>query len=258
MISGSPAASPAPVPGARGPRPREWVFLAAALVMGVIFCRLGVWQLQRLGERRARNAQVMQRLALPAVPLAALPRDSAEAHYRRARVSGTYDFAHEVLFINRIRDGAPGVHLVTPVIPDSRTLGDTAVLVDRGWVYSPDAATVDATKWREPTHVDGAGYIQEYVRTGQFPAAMVGHPDRFRWLDPAVLSLAVGHPVGPYYVVLDTEPDLAIRHLPQRIPTPPLDEGPHLSYAIQWFAFAAIAVVGAVIVVFVLPRRRPA
>jgi cytochrome oxidase assembly protein ShyY1 len=28
-----------------------------------------------------------------------------------------------------------------------------------------------------------------------------------------------------------------------------LDDGPHLSYAIQWFAFATIAVVGAGIVV---------
>jgi surfeit locus 1 family protein len=29
-----------------------------------------------------------------------------------------------------------------------------------------------------------------------------------------------------------------------RLPPPALDEGPHLSYAIQWFSFAAIALIG--------------
>lgn len=231
------------------------LFLGAAAVMASVFIRLGVWQLHRLADRRAHNALVVQRLASAPVPLETLPRDSAAAHYRRARLTGTYDFAHEMLFVNRIRDGAPGVHLVTPVILDPGTLGDTAVLVDRGWVYAPDASTVDATQWREPPHVEGSGYIQEFARIGNRPAAVPGHPNHLRWIDPAIVASAIGRPVAPYYVVLDTEPDLAARHLPQRIPTPPLDDGPHLSYAIQWFAFAVIAIVGALIAVF-SPRRR--
>jgi cytochrome oxidase assembly protein ShyY1 len=31
---------------------------------------------------------------------------------------------------------------------------------------------------------------------------------------------------------------------PVRLDVPPLDEGPHMSYAFQWFAFATIAVGG--------------
>ena len=242
--------------GARWPRPRDVVFLVAAVILAGVFARLGVWQLQRLAERRAHNALVTARLDLPAAQFATLPRDSAQAHYRRARLRGTYDFAHEVLFVNRTRDGAPGVQLVTPVIPDSGALGDTAVLVDRGWVYSPDGATVDATQWREPPHLDGSGYVQEFAATGDFAASMPGHPDRFRWLDPVVIARVAGHPVAGYYLVLDTEPDLAARHLPQRVPTPPLDEGPHLSYAIQWFFFAVLSLIGTAMAVFVLPRYR--
>ena len=46
----------------------------------------------------------------------------------------------------RTRSGSPGVHILTPLrIPES----DTALLVNRGWVYSPDARTVDLTRWRE-------------------------------------------------------------------------------------------------------------
>jgi len=241
--------------GGRGMRARDVVFLAAAVVMAGVFIRLGFWQLERLSERRERNALVIARLSEPAVPFAALPRDSGDAHYRRAQIRGTYDFAHEVVFVNRIRDGAPGVQLVTPLVPDSGVLGDTVVLVDRGWVYAPDGTTVDTVAWREPAHVDGSGYVQEYFVLGQFPAVLPGHPSWYRWLDPALIAKATGHPVAGYYVVLDSGAG-AGPHLPQRVPTPPLDEGPHLSYAIQWFSFAAIALAGSFMGVFVLPKYR--
>jgi surfeit locus 1 family protein len=238
-------------------RTREVVFLVATVVMAALFVRLGFWQLSRLSERRARNALVVARLGEPAVPFARLPRDSAEARYRRARISGTYDFAHEVVFVNRIRDGAPGVQLVTPLVPDSEEgpLGDTVVLVDRGWVYSADGTTVDAAAWREPVHLDGSGYVQEYLVLGTFAAVLPGHPNWYRWLDPAVIAKALGRPVAGYYLVLDSGAEAGPR-LPQRVPTPPLDEGPHLSYAIQWFSFAAIALAGSFMGVFVLPKYR--
>ncbi len=232
-------------------RTRDVVFLVAAVLMAAVFMRLGFWQLTRLSERRARNALVIARLGEPAVPFAKLPRDSAAARYRRARISGTYDFAHEVVFVNRIRDGAPGVQLVTPLAPDSGVLGDTMVLVDRGWVYAPDGTTVDGAAWREPAHLDGSGYVQEYLVLGQSAAVLPGHPSWYRWLDPAVIAKAVGRPVAGYYVVLDSGAGEGPR-LPQRVPTPPLDEGPHMSYAIQWFSFAAIALAGTFMGVFVL------
>jgi surfeit locus 1 family protein len=236
-------------------RTGDVVFLVAAVVMAVVFVRLGFWQLSRLSERRARNALVIARLRDPAVPFSKLPRDSVDARYRRARISGTYDFAHEVVFVNRIRDGAPGVQLVTPLVPDSGVLGDTVVLVDRGWVYSPDGTTVDAAAWREPAHLDGSGYVQDYLVLGSFAAVLPGHPSWYRWLDPAELAKAVGRPVANYYMVLDSGAGTGPR-LPQRVPTPPLDEGPHLSYAIQWFSFAAIALAGSFMGVFVLPKYR--
>jgi surfeit locus 1 family protein len=245
----------AAVRGARAVRVRDVVFLVAAVIMAGVFGRLGFWQLARLSERRGRNALVIARLGEPPVPFAAMPRDSGAAHYRRAQIRGTYDFAHEVLFVNRIRDGAPGVQLVTPLVPDSGVLGDTVVLVDRGWVYAPDGTTVDAKAWREPAHVDGLGYVQEYFVLGQFPAVLPGHPNWYRWLDPAAIAKTTGHPVAGYYVVLDSGAG-AGPHLPQRVPTPPLDEGPHLSYAIQWFSFAAIALAGSFMGVFVLPKYR--
>ena len=77
----------------------------------------------------------------------ALPRDTGGAHYRRgAPAIGRFDYEHELVLAGRTRQGSPGVELLTPV----RVAGsDTAVLVNRGWVYSPDGATVDHARWRE-------------------------------------------------------------------------------------------------------------
>jgi cytochrome oxidase assembly protein ShyY1 len=65
-------------------------------------------------------------------------------------------------------------------------------------------------------------------------------------MDRAAVERAVGAPVTPFYVVLEPPPGDPPPGRPVRVPPPSLDEGPHRSYAIQWFFFALLAVVGAV------------
>jgi surfeit locus 1 family protein len=224
--------------------------------MAALFVRLGVWQLHRLSERRARNALVAARLAGSPIPWAALPRDSATAHYLRVRLSGTYDFDHQIVIVDRTRDGAPGVQLVTPLRPDSGLGGDTVVLVDRGWVYSPDGASIDQTQWVEPERVAATGYVQEFS-PGRGPAVTrAEHPDRFRWLDPDAAAQRGGHPIFNSYVVLESESQPRAPGVPVRLPAPALDDGPHANYAIQWFSFAAIALIGPALALYVIPRSR--
>ncbi len=232
---------------------RDLLFLVASVCMAALFVRLGVWQVRRLEQRRARNALVIARLGEPAVTLAALPRDTSLARYRTVRVAGTFDFDHEIVFINRIREGAPGVQLLTPLRVPGR---DTGVLVDRGWVYAPDAETVDRAAWREPAAVDAVGYVQELPPPGRGNAALPppGQRDQLRWIDPAAVAAVTGYPVAPFYVVLGGDTALHAPHVPARLPPPPLDEGPHQSYAIQWFAFALIALGGSAVAIFGTPR----
>lgn len=250
-----------PVDSASMPR-RNAVFLVAAVVMTALFVRLGVWQLHRLGERRAYNREVASRLAEPAIALHAVPSDSGQNHYRRVRFSGTFDFAHEIVLIDRVRDGAPGVDLVTPMHPDSGELGDTAVLVERGWVYSPDGMSVDGAWWREPAAVSGMGYVIE-LAAWNGPAQSPNQPRDFRWLDRAAIERSVGYPIADYAIVLEADArEAAARtaatdgpRVPIRVPPPALDEGPHLNYAIQWFSFALIAIVGTAYALFIGPKR---
>jgi surfeit locus 1 family protein len=232
--------------------PRNVVFLVCAAVMATLFARLGFWQLSRLDERRVRNAMVTDRLGEPPVTLAALPRDTAVSHFRRVMLEGRYDYAHEVAWTNLSREGSPGVHLLTPL---RRAGSDTAVLVDRGWVYSPDGMTIDRARWQEGDSLSGIGRVQEIGRALPEEATRIGHPDEIRWLSPDSIARRAGYPVAPFFVGLDGDPTTASLTTPARTPPPALDEGPHMSYAIQWFSFAAIAVVGTVVAIFRPPTR---
>jgi surfeit locus 1 family protein len=230
---------------------RTALFLLIAAVFAALFVRLGMWQLDRLEARRASNALVSSRLALPPVDVTEVLADSAQ-RFRRVTAEGRYDYEQELVLAARTNAGSPGVHLITPL----RLVGrDTAVLVNRGWVYSPDGLTVDQARWREGDGAMVAGYLEELA----VPAGgRVSSPRGGRTVHRLALdSIAprFPYPIARYMLVVGTEPEGARDSVPVRIAPPPLDEGPHQSYALQWFAFASIAVIGAVVVA-VRDRRR--
>lgn len=231
---------------------RAVIAAVIALAIAALFARLGVWQLHRLAERRAFNAEFESRLAAPAAGLATLPTDTALAKYRRVRVHGTFDFDHQFVITARSRQGAPGVWLLTPLRPDS---GTTAVLVNRGWVYSPDASSVNLEMWNEPERTTVEGYVVPIPPHSLDDPRAVANPRAWRALDYARFSRAVPYPIEPYYVVeLASGPKPA--DAPTRLDLPPMDEGPHKSYAIQWFTFAAIALYGVGYLIYLEVRRR--
>lgn len=219
------------------------VFLVIAAVVAAICVRLGVWQLGRLSERRAANALVSARLDSALVDVRRLPADTALARYRRVTARGTYDFEHEIVLSGRSRSGSPGVNLLTPLrIPGA----DTAVLVNRGWVYSPSARDVERERWREPAEAEVTGFVGTYLDPTTGATIVSGQPRTIRWLDPRTIDSLIPYPVTPYYVVA-TDTGGAIDSVPARLAPPPLDEGSHLSYAFQWFFFGAIALGGAIV-----------
>jgi surfeit locus 1 family protein len=225
---------------------RLWAFVALAVVLASICVRLGFWQLSRLEQRKERNALVAARLTGEPIDVAALPRDTAAAKFRRVRVTGTPDYAHELIHSGRTRRGSPGVNLFTPYrVPGN----DTAILVNRGWVYSPSAARLDLAKWHDRDSVL-VGYVVEMPATGG--AASAEHPNTIFQLSHDVVSRALPYPVRPVYVVAVTneagDTSTAVDRI-ARLPMPTLDNGNHFSYAVQWFAFATVALVGAGIVV---------
>jgi surfeit locus 1 family protein len=215
--------------------------IAIAVVVTLVFLRFGFWQLGRLHERRALNAELASRAVAAPVSPSELPLDTASAHYRKVSLNGAYDYANEIILTLRSRDGSPGVNIVTPV----RFAGtDTALIVVRGWVYSPDGITVDLKRWREGPRAIGAGFVETYPPSRPGFNLSPTHPNAYRWLDRRKLETRFKYPLKPYYVVLTSLPSASITSAPPRLSVPPIDEGPHESYAIQWFSFAAISIIG--------------
>jgi surfeit locus 1 family protein len=212
-------------------------FVAFAVVIAAVCIRLGVWQLDRRNERRARNAAELAERRKPAVDLA---EGAAPVAHRRVRASGSYDFGREFVLRGRAFEGVPGVELVTPLRLPGR---DTAVLVHRGFVASPDAATIDAALHREPpeAEVEGLALPLPAGNAGGAPISANGR-ETWRRLDPTALRSRLPYPVYDAYILVESPAGGG--GAPRRIPPPSLDEGPHLNYAIQWFAFATIALVG--------------
>lgn len=217
-------------------------FLVLAVIFSALFIRLGFWQLSRLNQRRARNALVMRRLAQPDVSLGSLPSDST-SRLRRAEITGVPDFAHEIILAARSYQGSPGVYLFTPLRVPGR---DTAILVNRGWVYAPDGVTVDLSKWQEhTTHFDGFAELLPDGNKSSAAGVLRRDARIVRELDYAAVTSLLPYPVSPVYLVATAQDSTTpAAQRVERLSTPALDEGPHLSYAIQWFAFAAIALVG--------------
>jgi surfeit locus 1 family protein len=196
---------------------RDIVAATVAVILAAGCIRLGIWQLHRLKQRRARNAVVAARMALPPFVLREnVPVDSV--HERRVIAQGTFDYSRERTWPGRSFEGTPGVALITPL----RLAGGAAVLIDRGWVPSPDAFHVDHTAYKESDSVTVEGFAFAPPR-GRGDVSTTGFL-------PFVIQMNTPLP-GP-------------RGLPRRWPAPVLDNGPHLSYAIQWFSFAVITLVG--------------
>jgi surfeit locus 1 family protein len=220
------------------------------LLLAALFVRLGFWQLDRLEQRRARNAALRAATAQPELTLDAgtlrrIASDPGPFVNRRARVEGVYDPAGEVLLRGRSHELRPGVHVVTPLATD----GGMVVLVNRGWVPSPDAATVDPRPYAEPGRRTVAGILQAIPVTENGGAPSWSGPGdartlTYRRLDLPSLRERSRRPLLPLYLQQLPGPDGAAADLPRRVPLPELSEGNHLSYAVQWFSFAAIAVVG--------------
>jgi surfeit locus 1 family protein len=229
---------------------RGWLLAALIGAMTLTMVGLGFWQLDRMRQRQAQNDHITTRLSAAPIDLNEAPASNLP-EYQPVRLRGTYDFSQEIVLRNRARQGSPGVHVLTPL----RLAGsEQAVLVDRGWIPYDQAEPADRAEYQWPA---GEITIEGIVRPPQtresafLPADPTLSPDLPRvdaWfrVDLAQIQDQVPYPLRPYYVEAGPGAD------PQRLPLAgyevDLSPGPHLGYAIQWFAFAAILAVGSLVV----------
>lgn len=165
--------------------------------------------------------------------------DLESLEYRPILARGTYEPEHEVLVRSQVLDGTAGFHVITPLV-----LRDgSAVLVNRGWVpLEMDSVPVPALPPEGVIDLTGSIRLSQPRRSMGPTDPLTGALTQVARVDINRLEQQVPWPLLPVYVVADNTNDDA---LPVELAAPDLaDEGPHLAYAIQWFAFTLIGVVG--------------
>ena len=224
-------------------RPRALVWHALVLTVVVVLVGLGQWQLQRLDEVRTANARLEERIEAAPVPigdlLAGVGEDPAALEFRRVTVTGTFRPDEEVLQRNRVQRGLQGLDVLTPL-----DLGDgTSLLVRRGWVPT----TMDTPPVVDAPPPSGlvtiSGVLERSVAQPTFGARdpeegrleRVFHPDTDR------LDAQTSGRLLPVVLRMDALPGADATTLPAAPEAPGLDEGSHLSYAVQWHVFALLA-----------------
>ena len=257
----------------------SWPVVAAVVAAMAVLARLGVWQLDRAGEKVAEHRALQARLAATAPPLQsihpdALRPDNRALHNRFVMLEGEYENERSILLLAEFFDGQIGYGVVTPLrLADG---GDLA-LVSRGWttgilppgmepilrpvsgpvrvgaqIHLPDepAATTKmplATHEAE-AHEAGAHEMRAHETAETVPAAATVSgeetewPLRVRGLDMEALEAALGEPLFPFELrITADQPGTLARHWPAVNP----EVGLHLFYAMQWFLFALLAPIAA-------------
>lgn len=252
---------------ARRPSSRPWwtgwawisshVFVAALVVTMV---NLGLWQLRRLDQAEARNAQLAARIAEPEAPVEELVPpgiDPAEVTDRRVVARGTYRPDDQVLIRGRSLDDAPGSWVVVPLeLADGRV-----VAVNRGWIHNDGRfqAVPDDYRAVPPGEVEVHGMLlasQERGTLGPIDPPE-GRLDSLARLDLDRLDAQVDGDLLPVWLQL-TQAEVGAPDPSPRLLAPPVldDQGPHLSYAVQWFIFSAIAAGGYPLILRKVARER--
>ena len=226
---------------------RPWIFVTIlVIVAAAVMVRLGIWQLDRLAGRRAFNQQVLSQIDQPALALTneVISRDLDELEFRTVQVDGEFDLENTLVLGNQVWEEQIGVHLLTPLKINGT---DSYILVDRGWIPFDDWENRNLGTYDLPNDVRVEGMLRvSQTKLGLRDCIDVnaGEPPFQVWC----LALDGIESYLPYellsvYLIQSPEGEQSIAPY-QAIPRIEITEGPHLGYAVQWFTFAGILLIG--------------
>ena len=224
----------------------KWIAFHLLVVVGVgIMIWLGFWQLRRLDERQTFNAIVESRIDLPPVPLEevlATADDPTDLEWRQVTMSGVFE-PEQIVWFNRSQGGLAGDNILAALDE-----GSAVVIVNRGFVLFGTDATAAPSGGVD---VLGRVRVPTSRQAGELTDAGDGPVTEVRRIDLDQLDAQIDGDVAPFYVdLIGSIPNVSDTD-PVPIPAPTLDDGPHLSYAAQWFIFATSVLVG-----WILATRR--
>jgi cytochrome oxidase assembly protein ShyY1 len=217
-----------------------YLLLAAIFATACVF--LGRWQMDRRAETLAEINRVVSNYSAAPIPFADA-RDEfvhldPEKEWTQVELKGRYDVTGQRIVRNRPLNGQPGYEVVVPFKLDS---GETLV-IDRGWLPIGNNNPGSPDSVPQPPSGEVTAIVR--LKPGE-PQLQRGAPDgQLASIDLPTYSDELGYPLltGAYGQLASESP--AVADMPLPFPMPSTEEGTHLSYSLQWFAFGVLMFVG--------------
>jgi cytochrome oxidase assembly protein ShyY1 len=219
---------------------KRWFgYLAVAVIFAVVCVLLSHWQVSRLEEKKLENSRVLDNYENDPIPLAEVllsPESwQDDLEWTPVVITGSYLEEAQVLVRNRPRNGQPGFEVLTPL----RMTDGSVFVVDRGWLPTGNAQDLPDVVPAPPT-----GEVTVTVRLKPGEPALAGRSAAEGQIATVELSQFDDRIDAPVYtgayglLASETPPPAQDRPLPAF--KPELDEGSHLSYALQWIVFGLL------------------
>jgi surfeit locus 1 family protein len=233
---------------------RRWWWTSLLVVAGIgVTIRLGFWQLDRNAQRQAEISHIQSVQTMPLLDLnqRPIPGDLTGMEYRPVSVTGIYDFDHQVVLRNQVRSrmtgSDPGVALLTPLVLED----GQAVLVERGWIPIDYSTPQSWRQFDQPATVQVQGVFRRSLNKGEMGSA-VRDPtltpgqtslDYWNFVNLPRIQEQMPYPLLDMYIqqAPGTDPE-ALPH--SLLEQPDLDPGTHIGFALQWFFYAGLLLVG--------------
>jgi cytochrome oxidase assembly protein ShyY1 len=219
-------------------------YLALAVVFAIVCSMLGMWQFQRRAEARVAIDLVEANYDREPTPvdevLPTLEAYEPSQEWTPVLLRGEYLIDEQMLVRNRPFNGQPGFEVLTPFQLDDGTV----FIVDRGWVsIGSRQDTPDAVPEAPQGRVSVVARLKAGEPTLPGRSAPAG-TNQVATIQLEEISERLRLPTytGAYGLVVSEDPEPAESPIATIKPEP--DEGPHLSYALQWFVFALIGFIG--------------
>jgi surfeit locus 1 family protein len=215
-------------------------FVALLLIAGCLFA--SQWQFARGSDQSQTNKIIAQNLEQPPLDLLDIANlDPVANQWRTVKITGNFSQVHQELVRNRYYEGKFGFEVLTLFKSD----GGENFWVDRGWVAAgPNAATPP----KVTPAIEGKVEITARIRSENLSRQLQGSffVTRVEGEKPKSIAKLQGVDAKPYYLDLLPSQDGNIEPL-TKIELPELTNGPHYAYALQWLAFAALTLIGRVL-----------
>ena len=220
-----------------------WSFFKTLIALGLVLLCIWAanWQYTRGVDRHARNNVIEERIVQSPIELSARDADPVNNEWQSVNVNGRFDSNQQILLRNRYSEGKYGYEVLTLFTSNS----GEKFWVDRGWVQAGATATTPPEVTNVPeteVSITGRFRLDSSLPRGSFFAL----PGDGQGLVSELNAQSQLDTENFYIDLLSGSDPLLTPAVPAQLP--PLSDGPHMAYALQWLFFGGLIVYGRILI----------